>query len=146
MEQFRTVRKCYLRGSQLIAVSGAKLAPGMFSIQSVPGLPTVNAGIFVHAPVKNLVTDHQVFPIFPLVYGKLVTRRDGWDDLGPTPRLGVSFEDNVSTEITPVDLEIYMAEGESGEGRLNRRFSRVELTFHKITIIRWVCDYARVMK
>lgn len=100
----------------------------------MPGLSAVVTLIFNHAPVENLVAEHQVFTIPPLMHSKLVTRPDWWDGLGMTPCSGVSLEDSAASVITPVNLELYIAEGESGEGSFNRHSSGVECTFQKIRL------------
>ena len=51
---------------------------------------------------------------------------------GGTPRSGVSTEDDTATNITPVDLKLYVPKGDSSDGGSTRSMARVEITFGKV--------------
>ena len=78
-----------------------------------------------------LVIEPETFSILPLQHTEPIARSDGPNSRGRVPGSIVVAEDGMAVEIAPVDLELYVAKGESAEGGSGCYFSRVERAFAK---------------
>lgn len=99
-----------------------------------PGLASVVAAEFDDATRELLDVEPKVFSILPLQHGKVVARSNALNDIGAAPGSGVFGVNDATLEIAIVDLELYVAEGDSTEGRASRYFPGVEYAFEEFRL------------
>jgi hypothetical protein len=108
----------------------------VLEITDEPGLSTVITAVFGQATGDELAVEPEVLAVVPLEYGKIVRSDAAADVRGIFPGSGVPCEDDRACEVsgfpvTPVDLNLHIAESDSSERGLSRRLSRVEFTFDR---------------
>jgi hypothetical protein len=93
-----------------------------------PALAAVVAALLRHGPSVPLVVDPKVVSTFPLQDNKVQAGPDTVNRPSLTPASGVPGEDNLAFKVAPVDLKLYVAEGDGAEGSSTGYLARVEIT------------------
>ena len=94
-----------------------------------PGLATIVTAKFGNGAQEILMVEPKADPLLPLQHGKVVARAKAFNDVGVAPGSGILYENDTAPEVTIVDLELYIAEGESSKRGTGSLFSRVEIAF-----------------
>ena len=69
-----------------------------------------------------------------LHHSKVVTRTDTFNDASISPCSSIFDENDPAFEITIVNLELYVAEGDTADRSAGRYFSCVEITFDEFRL------------
>ena len=95
-----------------------------------PGLASVITTKFDYIiRVGLLVIDPKAISTLPLQHGQAITGSGDFNDAGISPGSGIFDENDTIFEITIVNLELYVTEGDSAERSEGQYFPWVEFTF-----------------